>query len=101
MDNKEKLQKQTEEIIKRNKENMKEWKRKCEDDAKQREEKLQRRSLLMLQPSVDKTKKMAKIEGLKKMRETMKEKGVKNVSELFTPEEKDLLREADLAQKRK
>ena len=100
-DNTDKLKKESEEKIKKNRENMVEQTKKHQQTLKEMEERVQNRPLLMLQTGINNAKKLAKIENLKKIRDTMLQSGIKDPEKLFDPEDRDILRQADLLQKTK
>ncbi len=101
MDNTLKLKQEAEEKAKRAKEAAEEREKENKRRHKEMMEHVENRPLLIMQVSMNNAEKLAKMEALKKIRETMKENGVKSTKEFFSPEDLDLLRKADLINKAK
>jgi len=97
-DNTESLKKRLDENIRNKKLAMKESEQQHRNKLQEIEERVQQRPLMMDQTNTKQKEKMARLENLLKIKETAKANGVKNIDGLFTPEERDLLIEAELLQ---
>jgi len=75
--------------------------REIKEQMTRMEERINNRDLLMVQASTSIAQKKAKMENLKKIRDTMLASGIKDPERLFDPADQDLLREADLLGKTK
>lgn len=97
-DNTESLKRRLDENIRKNKQAMREQESKHKEKLKEIKERVQQRPLMMDQTNTKQKDKLARLENLLKIKETAKANGVKNVDGLFTPEERDLIIEAELLQ---
>jgi hypothetical protein len=97
-DNTESLKRKLDENVRKSKLAMKESEQQHKKKLKEIEQRVQQRPLMMDQTNTKQKEKMARLENLLKVKETAKASGVKNIDGLFTPEERDLIIEAELLQ---
>jgi len=98
--NEKELQRRVDEKVKQNNEAMKQRGKEYKERLQEMEGKMRNRLLLMNQTNPHAAK-LAKMENLLKLKQTARESGAKDLDSLFTPAERDLIREAELLQRQK